>query len=104
MSRYLNCFAAGDGFVIAEPERLGCYTTDGKFLRSAPNNLFMRFPRLFLSEREFLCVPEGRGPSSNERSKIVRVNPASDETTPFTEFTPPPAGPSRAGRRSSSAA
>ena len=96
LSRYINCFVVGEMVVIAEPDKLNYHTRQGRFIRSAPNNLFQRFPRVFLNENEFLFVPEGPGVSPEDKGTVMRADLASGETAPFLEFTPSSA-PHRTG-------
>lgn len=54
---YLNRFPAGDSIVLAAPDRLHYFSQDGVFERAVENDLFVRFPLYFMSEREFIYAP-----------------------------------------------
>lgn len=99
VSRYLNCFLAGDKVVIGSPEKLHYYSEEGAYLKSYPNNLFERFPLIFVSENEFLYVPQKMGQPEGEKIKIMSVDLRTGEEKMLVEFPAPtgekggPAGP-----------
>ena len=70
VSRYINCFTAGEQVVIAAPRKLHFFTGEGEFIRAVSNDLFQRFPLVFLSESEFLFVP---GALTDVRGDTVRI-------------------------------
>jgi hypothetical protein len=74
VSRYLNCFVAGDKVVVGSPDKLHFYSEQGTFIESFENNLFFRFPLLFLNENEFLYAPQGMGQPLGDKIKIMSVN------------------------------
>lgn len=57
VSRYLNRFCAGDKIVLATSEHLHFYSADGKYVKSVENNIFRRFPLVFLYENKFVYAP-----------------------------------------------
>ncbi len=86
VDRYLNCFIAGDKVVIGTPNKLHFYTREGAFIESYENNLFERFPLLFVSEDEFLYSPRAVSNFAEDKEKIVRKNLETGEEVGFDEF------------------
>jgi hypothetical protein len=86
VDRYLNCFIAGDKAVIGTPGKLHFYTREGTFIKSYENNLFERFPLLFVSEDEFLYSPRVGSNFAEDKEKIVRRNLKTGEEVGFAEF------------------
>lgn len=70
VTRYLNCFPGVERMVIAAPDALHFFALQGDFLGAAPNDLFTRFPGVFLSDRRFLCTP---GPLTSGPSGTVAI-------------------------------
>ncbi len=86
LSRYLNRFLAEDKIVLGTPENLCFYSEDGVFLTSYENNLFVRFPLVFLNEREFIYAPTLPQSPVNQK-KLMRLNLLSGEDKQILEFT-----------------
>ena len=82
VGRYLNCFTVKDRIVIGEPNKLHFFTLNGKFIKSVPNNLFEKFPLIFLNEDEFLFVT----PPSNGKAAIKKIHMAKHDEELFDEF------------------
>ncbi|MBN1271932.1 MAG: hypothetical protein JXB26_06635 [Candidatus Aminicenantes bacterium] len=57
LSRYLNRFKAENKIVLGTPEKLHFFSEDGVFETSYKNNLFIRFPLVFLNQKEFIYAP-----------------------------------------------
>ena len=57
VERYLNCFISDNHIIITSPSDLYFYTMDGKYVKTLPNNPFINFPYVFLSDNEFLGGP-----------------------------------------------
>jgi hypothetical protein len=86
VSRYLNCFLAGDKVVIGSPDKLHFFSGEGSFLKSIPNNLFERFPLIFVNENAFLFTPQKMGQPQGEKVKIVSLDLRSNQEEIFDEF------------------
>jgi len=85
LSRYLNRFLAENKIVLGTPENLCFYSEDGVFLSSFENNLFMRFPLVFLNEREFIYAPTLPQSPVNQK-KLMRFNLHSGEDKKILDF------------------
>jgi hypothetical protein len=86
VSRYLNCFIAGEKVVVGSPDKLLYFSEEGAFLESFPNNLFERFPLIFVSESEFLYFPQKMGQPQGETIKIVSLDLRSGQEKVRDEF------------------
>jgi hypothetical protein len=86
VSRYLNCFLAGDKVVVGSPDKLHFFSGTGSFLQSIPNNLFERFPLIFVNENEFLYSSRIVDDSAETRDRIIRTNIETGEETVFDEL------------------
>lgn len=86
VDRYINCFIAGDKVVIGTPNKLHFFSREGRFIKSYENNLFERFPLVFVSEDEFLYSPRVASHSAEDIEKIVRRNLNTGEEVGFVEF------------------
>jgi len=86
VSRYLNCFLAGDKVVVGSRDKLHFFSREGSFLKSIPNNLFERFPLIFVNENEFLFIPQRMGQPQGEKIKIVSLDLRSDQEKMLDEF------------------
>jgi hypothetical protein len=86
VDRYINCFLAGDRVAIGTPSKLHLYTREGAFLESFANNLFERFPLLFIDTYEFLYAPQNREDQRENKVEIVRCNLKTGEEILFDEF------------------
>ena len=85
LTHYLNRFSVENHIVLATPEKLYFYSEDGTFITSFENNIFLRFPLLFLSKDEFLYAPPlPRSPVSQK--KLMRYNLASGEDKLVLDF------------------
>lgn len=71
VSRYLNRFLADNKIVLGTPETLQFYSEEGDFVASYENNVFMRFPLVFLNEYEFIYAPTL--PQSPVNQKILML-------------------------------
>ena len=92
VDRYLNCFVAGDKVAVGTPGRLHLYSKQGIFIESFENNLFARFPLCFLSESEFLFVPQEMGKPQEEAVRIVGFDLRSQQEKSVAEFPNPGKG------------
>ncbi len=86
VDRYINCFTAGDKVIIGTPNKLHFYTREGTFIKSYENNLFERFPLLFVSEDEFLYSPRVGSNIAEDKVKIIRKNLKTGEEVGWDEF------------------
>jgi hypothetical protein len=86
VNRYLNCFLAGDKVVIGSPEKLHFFSAKGSFIKSIPNNLFERFPLVFVNENEFLYNPQKMGQLQGEKVKIMNLDLRSGQEKMLDEF------------------
>lgn len=86
VSRYVNCFTVGDKVVVGTPNTLEFFGRQGEFVKSAANDLFSRFPLVFINEDEFLTVAGGPQETRGGTERIVRRHVATGEETDFTEF------------------
>ncbi len=86
VSRYLNCFLAGDKVVVGSPDMVHYYSEEGAFLKSIPNDLFERFPLIFVNENEFLYTPQKMGQPLGEQIKIVSLDLRSGQEKILDEF------------------
>lgn len=85
LSHYLNRFQAGDKIVLAAPDKLHYFFQDGTFDHAVENNLFMRFPLLFMSENEFVYAPNlPRSPVHDK--KLVTVDLSSGKEKVLVDF------------------
>ena len=88
LTRYLNRFSAEDHIVLGTPEKLYFYSKDGTFLTSFENNIFLRFPLLFLNKYEFIYAPPlPKSPVSQK--KLMLYNLDSGEDKLFLDFSQP---------------
>lgn len=92
VDRYLNCFIAGDHVVVGTPGALHFYSRLGAYVESYENNLFARFPLLFLAESEFLFTPQEMGQPQGDRIKIKSVSLHSTQEKVVAEFPNPGKG------------
>lgn len=86
LNRYLNCFIAGDKVVVGSPDKLYYFSAQGSFIKSVANNLFERFPLIFLNENEFLYSPQKMGQPKGEKIPIVSLDLRTGEEKMFDEF------------------
>ena len=86
VDRYINCFIAGDKVAVGTPGKLHFYSKQGNFIESFQNNLFARFPLLFLDEKEFLYVPQEMGQPPGDKIKIMSFDLGAMQDEVFTEF------------------
>lgn len=85
LTRYLNRFSAENHIVLGTPEKLHFYSQDGTFVTSFENNIFLRFPLLFLNKREFLYAPPlPKSPVSQK--KLMQFNLDSGEDQLILDF------------------
>lgn len=85
LSRYLNRFSAEEYIVLGTPEKLHYYSKDGTFVTSFENNIFARFPLLFLNSHEFIYAPPlPKSPVSQK--KLMLYNLDSGEDKLFLDF------------------
>jgi hypothetical protein len=87
VSRYLNCFVAGEKVVVGSPDKLHFYSRKGAFLKSIQNNLFERFPLIFVNENEFLYAPQEMGQPLGDKTKIKSLDLRSNQEQMLCEFT-----------------
>jgi hypothetical protein len=92
VDRYINCFIAGDKVVVGTPGKLHFYSKQGNFIQSFENNLFARFPLLFLDENEFLYAPQEMGQPQENKIKIMSFDLRSNQDKAFAEFSVSNAG------------
>ncbi|HSG27349.1 MAG TPA: hypothetical protein VLA34_02625, partial [Candidatus Krumholzibacterium sp.] len=57
VSNYLNCFLSRNEVVVGTPDKLHFFDRQGTFLRSIPNNLFLRFPLAFIDDHIVFMGP-----------------------------------------------
>lgn len=86
VSRYMNCFLAGDKVVVGSPDMLYFFSEEGFFLKSIPNNLFERFPLIFVNENEFLYNSRIVSDTAETRDRIIRTNLETGEESVFDEL------------------
>jgi hypothetical protein len=88
VSRYLNRFCAGDKIVLATPEKLHFYSEDGEYVKSVENNIFFRFPLIFLDENEFVYAPTlPQSPVNQKKLMLFDLN--SGKEKPVLYFSEP---------------
>jgi hypothetical protein len=75
VSRYINCFIAGDRVVVASFNKLYCYDFNGAFIESISNNIFERFPLVFLDHQEFYASGMRCGGEGGDGVVLERVGP-----------------------------
>jgi len=83
---YLNCFPAGDYVVICAMDKLHFFTKQGQFVKTVPNNPFVRFPLAFKNENEFWVAPGALGDAPGDLAVVTHINLASGEETTVHEF------------------
>ena len=88
VSRYLNRFSAGNKIVLATPEKLHFYSADGDYVKSFENNIFFRFPLIFLDENEFVYAPTLPQSPVNQK-KLLRFDLNSGKEKPVLDFSEP---------------
>lgn len=86
VSRYLNCFLAGDKVVVGSPDKLHFFSQEGSFLKSIPNNLFERFPLFFVNEDEFLYSSRIVSDSTEIKDRIICTNLKTGKESIFDEL------------------
>ena len=97
VDRYINCFIAGDKVVVGTPRSLHFYAKNGDFIESFENNLFARFPLLFLDENEFLYAPQEMGKPQGKEVKIISADLRSGKEKILDEFSVSPEGKTGGG-------
>jgi hypothetical protein len=85
LTRYLNRFSAENNIVLGTPEKLNFYSEDGIFVRSYENNIFLRFPLLFLNKDEFIYAPPLPKSPVNQK-KLMQYNLDSGEDKLVLDF------------------
>ena len=85
VSRYINCFTFGDNVVIGAMDKLHFYTSDGKLIKSVPNNIFARFPLAFMNKTEYLVAPGALSGLPAGTTEIIKVNLKSGKDEKFAE-------------------
>lgn len=85
VSRYLNRFLAEDKIVLGTPEKLHFYSEDGVYDTSFENNIFIRFPLIFLNKNEFIYAPNLPQSPVNQK-KLKRYNLLSGEDKLILDF------------------
>lgn len=88
VSRYLNRFCAGDTVVLAAPEMLHFYSANGEQIKSVDNNIFFRFPLIFLNENEFVYAPTLPQSPVNQK-KLMLFDLSSGKEKPVLDFSEP---------------
>jgi pimeloyl-ACP methyl ester carboxylesterase len=83
VSRYMNCVAGDDQVVILAPDKVHFYTSEGAFVDSVSNNLFERFPLLYLGGREFLFGPGALTDARGRVATILRGDVTAGNAKPF---------------------
>ncbi len=86
VDRYINCFIAGDKVVVGTPGQLHFYSKQGASFESFENDLFARFPLMFLNENEFLYAPQEMGQPQGDKIKIMRLDLRSKQEKMLDEF------------------
>ncbi len=80
VSRYLNRFFAENNIVIGTPEKLHFYSEDGVYDKSFENNLFIKFPLIFLSKNEFIYAPSlPQSPVNQKKLMLFNLNSGEDK-------------------------
>jgi len=80
LTRYLNRFFAENNIVLGTPEKLNFYSEDGIFVTSFENNLFLKFPLLFLSKDEFVYAPSlPKSPVSQKKLMLYNLDSGEDK-------------------------
>jgi len=80
LSRYLNRFLAEDKIVLGTPEKLNFYSDDGDYAASYENNIFIRFPLVFLNENEFIYAPPlPKSPVNQKKLMLYNLNTSEDK-------------------------
>ena len=83
VSRYMNCLAGDERVVILSPESLHFYTGAGEYIRSVPNDLFQRFPFLYLGGETFLFGPGALTQVPGTEARIDRTDVGKGESAEF---------------------
>jgi len=86
VSMYLNCFPAGAQVVVCAMDKLHFFTKQGQFVKSVPNNPFVRFPLAFKNENEFWVSPGALGDAPESLAVVTYINLASGEEKTVYEF------------------
>ena len=84
---YINCFPAGDHVVICALDMLHFFTREGQFVKTVPNNPFVRFPLAFKNENQFWVAPGALGDSPGDSAVVTEIDLASGEETTVHTFT-----------------
>lgn len=80
LSRYLNRFLAEDKIVLGTPEKLNFYSEDGVYVTSYENNIFIRFPLVFLNKNEFIYAPPlPQSPVNQQKLMIYNLYTSEDK-------------------------
>jgi hypothetical protein len=86
ITRYINRFCADETIVIGSPDKLHFFSKDGTYIKSYANNLFQRFPILFLNENEFLYGSNQMSDLPSHLSRIYQFNLSTNEEKIVDEF------------------
>jgi hypothetical protein len=79
LSHYINRFQAGEKIVLATPDKLHFFSQDGTFDHSIENNLFLRFPLVFLDGNRFVYAPNlPQSPVNQKKLMLFDIPSASD--------------------------
>jgi len=72
--------------VIATSDKLHFYNMDAEYVQSVTNNLFQRFPLVFLSDQAFVYVSEDTEMADPDRAVLKKLHVGTGDTQAFTEF------------------
>lgn len=86
VSMYINCFTFGENVVIGAMDKLHFFTDDGELIKSAPNNIFMRFPLAFMNKTECLVAPGALAGLPTGIAEITKANLESGKDKKFAEI------------------
>lgn len=78
VSFYINCFPADKNVAVCAPDKINFYTGQGDFIKSVPNNLFVRFPLAFKNENQFWLAPGALGDAPGDSAEITFVDLAAN--------------------------
>jgi len=87
VKRFMNAYVVKNTFIVADIDKLNYFSSDGKLLKSVPNNYMQRGPNHFLNEDEFIYFPVVVMPDRpSDAGQIYHCNLKTGEEKVLAEF------------------
>ncbi len=86
VKRHMGMYLVSDKVVVNDTDKLHFFTSDGKFIKSVPNDVFSRRPNVFINEDEFIYAPESLIHLPGKKGEITRYSISSKKSQAIAEF------------------